>query len=276
MTKKVSKKNLLCLFPLKATKSKGQAHNKSIRSTKELAKDSKWNAAELECPPTPGSTSNWEAHYNYLEIVGWGSGLFGAPMDKEAEVIALRAVQLAIESGDKFKIAKSYRHLFYLYSEFNHPNSLPTGIKSVAAALSAYGPSTAEVGDEVCMLAWVYEVNNKYDLAIAARDASIKIFEKGGTTDRLFEALENAIGSASDMGRGDKAEEYARHGIRLVKKRCKKGSYEYKDSMEYFEEMLATAHDPPLPIEEQRRQLLEMFPKLKKVVKDKLQELKVH
>ncbi len=43
------------------------------------------------------------------------------------------------------------------------------------------------------MIAVVHEVNNNHDLAFEARDASINIFEKSGTDERLFEALEMAI-----------------------------------------------------------------------------------
>jgi hypothetical protein len=265
MTKKISKKNLLCLFPPKAGKVKTH-ENQLKQSPKQSAKKSTWESAEIDFPPAPESTSDWQAHYNYLEMGAWGSGLFGAPMDRSIEEMAWRALELAVESGDKDKIAKSYRHLFYLYCEFNHPDSLTVGAKSVAAAVEAYGHSSAEVGEELAMLSVVHEFNNNHDLAMKVRDEAIEIFEKVSTTERLFEALELAICSACDMGRGDKAEEYARRGICLVKERCKKGSDEYIENMEYFEHMLETAHEPPIPIEEQRRQLFAMFPNLQKVI----------
>ena len=250
MTKKISKKNLFCLFPPKAGKPKSQKFN-----TIQLA---------TTYPPVPDSTSDWQAHYDFLEMGPWGSGLFGAPMDKEVEEMALRAIELAFEDGNKEKIAKSYRHLFHLYCEFNHPDSLTVGFETMAAAVKAYGPSTAEVGEELAMIACVHDSNNNHELAMKARDESIKIFEKSSTTERLFEALEMAISSASDIGRGDKVEEYARHGIRIVRERFIKGSEEYKDNLDYFRQMLDTAHDPPVPIEEQRRQLFAMFPNLQK------------
>lgn len=293
MTKKISKKNLLCLFPPKAGKLKIHESNKLKQYTKQSAqqftkqsgkgstkgsekefakgsaklfsKESTSASAEMDYADAPDCTSDWQAHYDYLEMGPWGSALFGAPLDRRIEEMAWRALQLAFESGDKDKIAKSYRHLFYLYCEFNHPDSLTVGIKSVVAAVDAYGHSTAEVGEEVAMLAVVHEFNNNHDQAIAARDATIKIFQKGGTTGRLFEALENAICCASDMGRGDKVEEYARHGIRLVSERCNEGSDEYIEYMEYFEQMLESAHEPPVPIEVQQQQLLSMFPNLKKM-----------
>ncbi len=187
-------------------------------------------------------------------------------MDREIEEIALRGVRLAVGSGDKDKIANSCRQLFYLYSEFNHPDTRAAGYKSLAAAVNAYGQSTAEVGEEIAMLSVFHEYNNEHDQALKLRDASIKIFEKESSTKRIFEALEMAICSASDHGRGDKVEEYARCGIRVVKERCKIGSDEYTDNMDYFEQMLDTAYDPPVPIEEQRRQLFSMFPKLQKMV----------
>lgn len=261
MTKKVSKKNLLCLFPLKAGKLKVGGHNQLIHSASQ--------SAGVDYPPTPESTSDWQTHYDYLERSPWGSALFGAPLERAIEEIAWRALELAAESGDKYKIAKSYRHLFYLYCEFNHPMSLELGGRSVAAAANAYGHSTAEVGEELAMLAVVHEFDKDYDRAMIMRDASIRIFQRVGTTERLFEALEMAICSASDLGREDKVKEYARKGIRLVRKRCKKGSDEYIENMEYFKEMLATAHHPPVPIEEQQRQLFSMFPKLQKMFEGK-------
>ncbi len=259
MTKKISKKNLLCLFPPKAGKLKSHASNKLF------SKESTSASVERDYPDAPDCTADWQAHYDYLEMGPWGSALFGAPLDRRIEEMAWRALQLAVESGDKDKITKSYRHLFYLYCEFNHPDSLTVGIKSVVAAVNAYGHSTVEVGEEVAMLAVVHEFNNKHDQAIAARDATIKIFQKDGTTERLFEALENAISCASDMGRGDKVEEYARHGIRLVKERCNKGSDQYIEYLEYFEQMLESAHEPPVPVEVQQQQLLSMIPNLKKM-----------
>ena len=259
MTKKVSKKNLLCLFPPKTGKPKNQEYN-------EVAQPS-------DFPKEPDSTSDWQTHYDFLEMAPWGTGVFGALMPKEIEEIALRALKIASESGDKYKTAKSYRHLFAFYCEFNHPDLVTIGVESVVAAVMAYGHSTAEVGEELSMLAYVHTLSKNRDQAIKALDGAIKIFERCGTTERLFEALESAICSASELECVDKVEEYARKGIRMVKKHCKRGSFEYKSHMEYYEEVLATADYPPVPIEEQRRQLLSMFPNLQKVFESKRGQL---
>jgi tetratricopeptide (TPR) repeat protein len=251
MTKKVTKKNLFYLFP--KTEQKSNANN--FGGLKDEGVGVKAEHSDAVGIDVPDGNSDWQAHHDFLESEGWGSGLFGAPLDKEIEEVALRAVKLANETNDAEKIAKSYRHLFYLYCEFNHPQSLAVGYKSVIAAARAYGTATPEVGEEVAMLADVHEFIKNFDQAIIARDATIKIFRKNGTDERLFEALESAIDAASDMGRPEKVEEYARCGIRLVKQRCKKGSDDYETNMDYFKQMLATANDPPVPIEEQRRQL---------------------
>lgn len=269
MTKKVVKKSFLCLFPLTKKKPASDVLS-NMNDVLSAAKPGRAVACEVNLP---GRTSDWQAHHDFLESEGWGCGLFGAALDKQIEEIALRAVELAKESGDKERIAKSYRHLFYFYCEFNHPDSLTVGHKSVIAAVHAYGAATPEVGEEVAMLGNVHEFSGKFDQAITARDATIKIFRKSGSNERLFEALESAICSASDMGRADKVEEYARSGMQLVIQRCKKGSAEYNTNMEYFEEVLATANDPPVPIEEQQRQLMAAFPNLKQAIENRINSI---
>lgn len=144
MTKKVTKKNLLYLFP----KSEQKSNANNFGGLKDEGGGVKAEHSDSVEIDVPDSASDWQAHYDFLESEGWGSGLFGAPLDKEIEEVALRAVNLANESNDAEMIAKSYRHLFYLYCEFNLPQSLAVGHKSVIAAARAYGTAAPEVGDQ--------------------------------------------------------------------------------------------------------------------------------
>lgn len=265
MTKKVSKKNLICLFPPRSGK-----ENEKVDSKHALRLPS--NKCEIHMPDEnadwrmPAENADWQTLYDYLETSPWGPGLFGAPMDDKIRAILLRSIELAFKSEDKVKIAKSYRQLFYFCSEFNHPDTLEIGLSSVDLAVEAYGSLSAEVAEELAMVAVAYESRSEFEKALETRDASIKIFQNAGTDERLFEALEMAICSALDRGLGDKVEEYAKLGIQIVSERCKKGSAEYSENMEYFQEMLETAHEPPIPIEEKRNQLLAIFPALTKVI----------
>jgi len=254
MTKKVSKKNLLCLFPPKSGNGKRQAELMKLQQ--QLSE-----LGELNGHIRPNSTFDWQAHYDYLEASSLGA-TFGS--DQMIEELALRAVQIAHELGDRDKIAKSYSLLFRHYSETNHPDALSTGNKSVEAAISAYGESAVEVADELSLLAVNYEFTKYFDKAIELLDASIKIYQSVGTTEQLIDALEIAIWNAGDCGRGDKVEEYAQLGLQIVAERCKDGVGEFAETVEYFEQMIEAAHEPPV-IEEQRSKLLEVFPGLAKL-----------
>lgn len=215
MTKKVSKSNLICLFPSKPRASRGRAPQSNSSDALE-----------------------WHALNAYLETAPWGSALFGAPMDRVVEAKCIKAVKLALASDDLKKIAISVKHLFYLYCEFHIENALGAGVWSVEAAAAAYGEISAEVGEELAMLAVECEYRGKEDIALAMQEESLRIFETAGTTKRALEAFEMAICSAADRGQNDKVQYYARRGIELVKKRCVKGSKLYTENLEYFEQML--------------------------------------
>lgn len=263
MTKKVSKKNLICLFPPKGGKGKRKARIMKLqRQVSELG--------ELNGHKRPDSSSDWQAHYDYLEASA--SGVTFAS-DEMLEEYALRAVALAIKLGDKEKIAMSYKELFRLYSDTNHPDSISIGHKSVEAATEAYGESTVKVADEMVMLALCYEYEKDFGKTIELIDSFVKIKQSAGTEEEVLDALETAIWSASDCGRGDKVEEYARLGLQFVSKCTEIDSSELADDAEYFQQMLETAHTPPVSIDVQRRQLVAMFPGLEKLFPGACQHL---
>ena len=263
MTKKVSKKNLICLFPPKG--GKGKWHADIFKLQQQMSE-----LGELNGHIRPDSTSDWQTHYDYLEASAEGVTFAS---DAMLEEYALRAVALAIKLGDKDKIAKSYKELFRLYSGTNHPDSVRIGHKSVEAAADAYGELTVEVADEMAMLALCYEHEKDFGKTIELMDSFVKIKQSVGTPEEVLDALEAAVWSASDCGRGDKVEEYARLGLQFVSK-CKEieGGSLAEDS-EYFQQMLETEHTPPVPIDVQRSQLVAMFPGLEKLFPGACQHL---
>ncbi|MBA3858670.1 MAG: hypothetical protein C0507_17325 [Cyanobacteria bacterium PR.3.49] len=255
MTKKVSKKNLICLFPPKGGKGKQQSDIKKLQQ--ELSE-----LGELNGHIRPDSTSDWQTHYDYLEASSLGL-TFGS--DEMIEEYALRAIQIAIEMDDKDKIAKSYKELFRLYCFVSRSNAIDVGNKSVEAAMVAYGDSAMEVADELSMLAQCYEFEKDFNKTIELLERYTQIYMKVGEKRDLLEALEFATYSASECGRGDKVEEYAKLGLQVVAEYCGNDGAEFADYVEYFQQMIETAHKPPVPLEQQRSQLVALFPGLEKL-----------
>lgn len=188
----------------------------------------------------------------------WAAGCM--EMEKLEIEEAESDLQESLEAGDREGIADAYSRMFGSYSAIKHPDTVEMGNKSVAAAIDAYGAGSLQHAEELSMFAVHYEFNGQSALARQARDESVNIFEKTAGVNRFIEALESVFTSYSPEYDGDALEAFARRGIAFVKAHSKPGTKDYRQNMEYLNDMLETAHDIPIPMEERIRNTAKLFP----------------